>query len=78
MRQPRCVLGWLPLVWLIACVASHIQGPTTVQPAAFAPGPIRPALDRLLTRGDIEVATAHVQDFGFNPGLVDGIFTALT
>jgi carboxyl-terminal processing protease len=35
-------------------------------------------VDRLLTRGDIQVAQTHVQDFGFDPGLVDGIYTAQT
>jgi peptidoglycan hydrolase-like protein with peptidoglycan-binding domain len=38
----------------------------------------RPAWDRLLTRGEIQVAEAHLQDFGFDPGPVDGIFTAQT
>jgi peptidoglycan hydrolase-like protein with peptidoglycan-binding domain len=37
-----------------------------------------PALDRLLTRGDIQVAQTHLKDFGFDPGPVDGIYTAQT
>jgi hypothetical protein len=40
--------------------------------------PERPALDRLLTRGEIQVAEGHLQDFGFDPGPVDGVFTAQT
>jgi murein L,D-transpeptidase YcbB/YkuD len=37
-----------------------------------------PALDRLLTRGDIQVAEARLKDFDFDPGPVDGRFTAQT
>jgi peptidoglycan hydrolase-like protein with peptidoglycan-binding domain len=35
-------------------------------------------VDRLLNRGDIQVAETHLQDFGFDPGPVDGIYTAQT
>jgi peptidoglycan hydrolase-like protein with peptidoglycan-binding domain len=35
-------------------------------------------VDRLLNRGDIQVAEVHLQDFGFDPGPVDGIYTAET
>jgi peptidoglycan hydrolase-like protein with peptidoglycan-binding domain len=38
----------------------------------------RPAVDRLLNRGDIQVAETHLQVFGFDPGPVDGVFTAQT
>jgi peptidoglycan hydrolase-like protein with peptidoglycan-binding domain len=58
------------LVLLTACVASHT--------ADRQAGPARPAVDRLLNRGDIQVAEAHLQDFGFDPGPVDGIYTAQT
>jgi peptidoglycan hydrolase-like protein with peptidoglycan-binding domain len=68
MRRSRGVLGWLPWLWLTACVASQTGEPTA----------LRPALDRLLTSGDIQVAEAHLQAFGFNPGSVDGVFTAQT
>jgi peptidoglycan hydrolase-like protein with peptidoglycan-binding domain len=78
MRQPWGVIGWLPLVWLTACVAPQTEAPTAVQPSALTPGPVRPALDRLLTRGDIQVAEAHLREFGFDPGPVDGLFTAQT
>jgi peptidoglycan hydrolase-like protein with peptidoglycan-binding domain len=78
MRQPWNAIGWLPLVLLTACVGYQTEGPTTVQPAALTPGPVRPALDRLLTRGDIQVAEARLKDFGFDPGPVDGMYTAQT
>jgi hypothetical protein len=42
------------------------------------PGTERPAVDQLLNRGDIQVPEAHLQDFGFDPGPVDGIYTAQT
>jgi peptidoglycan hydrolase-like protein with peptidoglycan-binding domain len=66
----RAVIGWLPLVLLTACIASN-QG-------EHQAGTVRPAVDRLLNRGDIQVAEAHLQDFGFDPGPVDGIYTAQT
>ena len=64
MRPSRAVIGWLPLMLLTACVASHTGE--------------RPALDRLLTQGDITIAEARLRDFGFAPGPVDGTFTAET
>jgi hypothetical protein len=70
MRPSWGVIGWLPLVLLTACVASHT--------ADRQAGPERPAVDRLLNRGDIQVAEAHLLDFGFDPGPVDGIYTAQT
>src|SRR5262245_21998054 len=60
----------LSRVLLTACVASH----TGEYPA----GTVRPAVDRLLNRGDIQVAQRHMRDFGFDPGPVDGIYTAQT
>jgi murein L,D-transpeptidase YcbB/YkuD len=70
MRPFWGAIGWLPLVLLTACVASHIGDRQA--------GTVRPAVDRLLNRGDIQVAEAHLQDFGFDPGPVDGIYTAQT
>jgi carboxyl-terminal processing protease len=35
-------------------------------------------VDRLLNRGDIQVAEMHLRDFGFDPGPIDGIYTAQT
>jgi peptidoglycan hydrolase-like protein with peptidoglycan-binding domain len=64
MEPSRSVIGWLPIVLLTSCIASHTGE--------------RPAVDRLMNRGDIQVAEAHLQDFGFDPGLVDGIYTAQT
>src|SRR5882724_11514876 len=70
MRPSRSVIGWLPLVLLTACVASH--------PGEHQAGTVRPAVDRLLNRGDIQVAQTHLREFGFDPGPVDGIYTAQT
>jgi peptidoglycan hydrolase-like protein with peptidoglycan-binding domain len=78
MRRFWGVMGWLPLVLLTACVASQTEAPTTTRPSTHTPGAGRPAMDRLLTAGDIQVAEAHLRDFGFDPGPVDGIFTAQT
>jgi peptidoglycan hydrolase-like protein with peptidoglycan-binding domain len=78
MRQSRGVIGWLPLLLLTACVASHTGAPTAVRPAARKHGSEPPALDRLLTAGDIHVAEARLKDFGCDPGPVDGIFTVQT
>jgi peptidoglycan hydrolase-like protein with peptidoglycan-binding domain len=70
MRASWCVIGWLPLVLLTACVASH--------PGEHQAGTVRPAVDRLLNRGDIQVAQTHLREFGFDPGPINGIYTAQT
>jgi peptidoglycan hydrolase-like protein with peptidoglycan-binding domain len=70
MRRSRGVISWLPLVLLTACVVSY--------PGTYQAGIVRPAVDRLLSRGDIEVAQRHLRDFGFDPGPIDGIYTAQT
>ncbi len=78
MRLSRGVIGWLPLLLLTACVASQIPASTTGRTSVLAPGTERPALDRLLTAGDIQMAETRLKDFGFDPGPVDGNFTAET
>jgi peptidoglycan hydrolase-like protein with peptidoglycan-binding domain len=70
MRQFGGVIAWLPLVLLTACVASLTEAPP--------PGSTQAAYDRILTPGDIQVAEAHLQAFGYDPGPVDGVFTAQT
>ena len=70
MRPFRATIAWLPWLLLTACVASHT--------ADRAAGPVRPALDRFLSRGDIQVAQGHLKDLGFDPGPVDGIYTTQT
>ena len=70
MRRSRGVISWLPLVLLTACIASH--------PGEHQAGTIQPAVDRLLNRGDIQVAQTHLRAFGFDPVPIDGIYTAQT
>jgi peptidoglycan hydrolase-like protein with peptidoglycan-binding domain len=70
MRRSRSVIGGLLMVLLTACVASHPGAPTA--------GTIRPAVDRFLNRGDIQVAQMHLQAYGFDPGPIDGSYTAQT
>jgi peptidoglycan hydrolase-like protein with peptidoglycan-binding domain len=55
---------------LTACVASQSGIPPD--------GTIRPAVDQLLSRGNIQVAQMRLQAFGFDPGPIDGIYTAQT
>jgi integrase len=64
----RAVPVGLVGVWLTACMASQAPGP----------GGLRPAYDRMLLAGDIYVAETHLRDFGYDPGPVDGRFTAET
>jgi peptidoglycan hydrolase-like protein with peptidoglycan-binding domain len=78
MRPYRGIIGGLSLWFLTACAAHQTEGPTAVPPAALTTGPERPAVDRLLTQGQIQVAEAHLQDFGFDPGPIDGIYTTQT
>jgi hypothetical protein len=70
MRQAWSILGWLPLLWLTACVAPHPEASTTMRTAALTQGVERPALDRRLTRGDIHVVEVHLQAFGFDSGQI--------
>src|ERR671922_1050410 len=70
MRWPWRATVWMPLLLLTACVVSH--------PGEHPAGTGRPAVDRLLSRGDIQVAQRHLQAFGFDPGPIDGIYTAQT
>jgi peptidoglycan hydrolase-like protein with peptidoglycan-binding domain len=70
MRRSRSVLAWLPVVLLTACVASQSE--------TLPAGTIQPAVDRLFSRGDIQVAQGRLQAFGFDLGPIDGIYTAQT
>jgi peptidoglycan hydrolase-like protein with peptidoglycan-binding domain len=78
MKQLWDVIGWLPLLLLTTCVASPTERPTAGRASTLTLGSERPALDRLLTQGTIQVAEARLRDFGFDPGPIDGIFTAQT
>jgi carboxyl-terminal processing protease len=55
-------------VLLTGCVTSQPQQPTSVQPAT----------DHILTAGDIQVAQENLRAFGFDPGPLNGVFTAET
>ncbi len=72
------------LVSVVLCIAAcTATGRPTSSPSALSQagdhtGTERPAPDRLLTRGEVHIAEAHLKDFGFNPGPVDGLFTAET
>jgi peptidoglycan hydrolase-like protein with peptidoglycan-binding domain len=78
MRQSRGSIGWLAVLLLVGCAASHTHDPTARRTSARAPGDGPPALDRLLTQGDIQLAEMRLRDFGYDPGPVDGIFTPQT
>src|SRR5215475_4925769 len=64
----QSVLIGLAMLCLVAYVASQAKDPTG----------LRPAYDRILLAGDIYVAETHLRDFGYDPGPVDGRFTAET
>ena len=69
----------LVLIAAVLCVsACTAPGRSSATPSTLTQEPERPALDRLLTQGEIHVAEGHLLDFGFDPGPVDGIFTAQT
>ena len=71
------VIGVALIVCLAACaVSDHSRSP--LSHAETSGGTIRPALDRILSPGDIYVAEGHLRDFGYDPGPVDGLFTAQT
>ena len=68
MRYFRGIIGGFSVILLTACVTSH--------PGTRQAGMVRPAVDRLLNRGEIRAARVHLRDFGSNPGPVDRISTA--
>ena len=70
MQRSRGIISWLPLVLLTACVASP--------PGAHHADTRPPAVDRIFDRGDIQVAQTQLRAFGFDPGPIDGIYTAQT
>ena len=72
---------WLAVVVCLgACTATDrpLSTPSALPPGGPQGRVERPALDRFLSRGEIQVAETHLRDFGFDPGPVDGIFTAET
>ncbi len=70
-------VGFAVAALLAVPVGTGTQAPMP-QPAIPTQRPDPPALDRLLTPGDIQVAQAHLHTLGFDPGPVDGIFTTQT
>jgi murein L,D-transpeptidase YcbB/YkuD len=78
VRLVRDVIGWLLLLLLSTRVASYPDERAAVRSLGHTPGPEHPALGRLLTRGNIQVAEVRLKDFGFDPGPVDGTYTAET
>jgi peptidoglycan hydrolase-like protein with peptidoglycan-binding domain len=63
---------------LVVPIGAGAQPTAKPQPVAPMQSPERPVLDRLLPSGDIQVAEAHLRQMGFDPGPIDGIFTAQT
>jgi peptidoglycan hydrolase-like protein with peptidoglycan-binding domain len=65
------------LVCVSACTA--IDRPRSpLSDARISGGTRRPALDRMLSQGEVQVAEGHVRNFGSDPGPVDGLLTAQT
>jgi hypothetical protein len=70
-------IGIVLLVSLSACTArDHPRLP--LSHAGTSGGTLRPTLDRILSQDEIQVAEGHLQAFGYDPGPVDGLFTAQT
>ena len=66
------------LAMIVAVVLVAMAMTTCVASQAKSPTGLRPAYDRILLAGDIYVAETHLRDFGYDPGPVDGRFTAET
>jgi hypothetical protein len=72
---------WVSVVlFMAACTATDrpLSPPAVLSPGGQHGRAERPALDRILSSGEIHVAEGHLRDFGFDPGPVDGLFTAET
>lgn len=76
----------MTLLWVSLAVAALLVVPmgavaqSTARPQRAVPTQRseRPAPDRLMTLGEIHVAEGHLRDLEYDPGPVDGIFTAQT
>ena len=74
----------MTLLWVSLAVAALLvvpmgavaQSTARPQPAVLPQRSDGPALDRLMTLGEIHVAEGHLRHLGYDPGPVDGIFTA--
>jgi Putative peptidoglycan binding domain len=76
-RWPQVIRVVLSLA--VLCVsACTTPGHSNATPSALGRDSVRPAVDRFMTRGEIRVAEGHLRDLGFEPGPVDGTFTAET
>jgi hypothetical protein len=75
MKTRKLMRQWFRVV-LVGC--SGLSLTACVVSQATGPGGLRPAYDRILLAGDIQVAETHLRDFGYDPGPVDGLFTAET
>jgi peptidoglycan hydrolase-like protein with peptidoglycan-binding domain len=73
----RHVLAVFVLVFMAACAATD-RPRSPLSDARISGEALRPALDRLLSPGEVQVAEGHLRDFGYDPGPVDGRFTTQT
>jgi Putative peptidoglycan binding domain len=55
-----------------------VEGCSPLSYAQISGDTTRPALDRILSQGEIQVAEGHLCDFGYDPWPVDGLLTAQT
>jgi N-acetylmuramoyl-L-alanine amidase len=78
MGLSRAVLVGLSLLLLSSCIWSQTEAPGGTQTSSPIPAAAAPAVDRLLSQGEIQVAEEHLKNFGFDPGPVDGLFTTQT
>jgi hypothetical protein len=74
------VLWAAAILCISSCTAAErcLSTPSAFSRSRTSAGTVRPALDRLLSPGEIRVAEEHLRDFGFDPGPVEGLFTAET
>lgn len=65
------------MVSLSACTTTD-RPRAPLLPTGTSGGALRPALDRILSQGEVQVAEGHLRDFGYDPGPIDGLYTAET
>jgi len=69
---------WMAVIVCISACTAIDRPRSSPSDAQVTGGTIRPALDRILNQGEVQVAEGHLRDFGYDPGPVDGLFTAQT
>lgn len=69
---------WIAVIVCISACTAIDRPSSSPAEAQISGGMGRAARDRILNQGEVQVAEGHLRDFGYDPGPVDGLYTAQT